>query len=494
MIYVEENEEIGDYALVLATASKSDFVGKKAELLFTDGTTKVVTTEKDYSTNPNKINNNRIVTFKVDADGVYTLREVDRKKASYYDNDAAFALKNDKAGIMITEDTAGVNQDVVTANSATVFVVRDIEDTNDYTAYTGIKNAPTMTASNAAGNQASVYLYCKTGKMTTVAFIMPGANMEVDDESNNTLYIASESASTLQHDSEGDYYIFNAVVNGELKTVKVDGNVQIDANGRLTNPDAKKVDGLFKGYSTDKYGVITRLRTYDGYATNAPANKPGDKKEAFVGVGIDKTSKEYTVILNTTGKTLVPNSGETYTNYTTVSSYNVKNETITCSDDAKFYYVDKDGKIESISYGGIAIDSNDIVYAVVKDFMVQTLFVREIPEGSVGGQDHSGADGLFSYRSSNFKGWGVVNYTITTPEYAATSATVSATVVIKANGETIATQNVGSFAATNGQYNGSWNGFVFDENATITAEIKDGKPSVSDAAVKYVDGVTDEVL
>ena len=491
MIYVEENEEIGDYALVLATAIKSDFVGKKAELLFTDGTTKVVTTEKNYN---GKIADNRIVTFKVDADGVYTLREVDRAKASYYDNDAGFALKNDKAGIMITKDPAGVNKDIVTANSATVFVVRDTEDTDDYTAYTGIKNAPTMTASNAAGNQASVYLYCKTGKMTTVAFIMPGANMDVDDESNNTLYIASESASNLQHDSEGDYYIFNAVVNGEIKTVKVDSNVQIDTNGHLSNPDAKKVDGLFKGYSTDKHGVITRLRTYDDYATNVPASKPGDKKEAFVGVGIDKTSKEYTVILNTDGKTLVPNSGENYITYTSVNSYSVKNETITCSDNAKFYYVDKDGKIETSSYNGIAVDSNDIVYAVVKDFMVQSLFVREIPEGSVNGQDHSGADGLFSYRSSNFKGWGVVNYTVTTPEYAASGASVSATVVIKANGETIATDNVAPFAATNGQYNGSWNGFVFDEDATITAEIKGGKPSVTAAAVKYVDGATDEVL
>lgn len=37
VIYIEEEELTAqDYALVLATANKSDFVGKKAELLFAD--------------------------------------------------------------------------------------------------------------------------------------------------------------------------------------------------------------------------------------------------------------------------------------------------------------------------------------------------------------------------------------------------------------------------------------------------------------------------
>ena len=49
VIYVEEIEEIGNYALLINVADKGTFVGKKAELVFTDGTSKVVTTEKDYS-------------------------------------------------------------------------------------------------------------------------------------------------------------------------------------------------------------------------------------------------------------------------------------------------------------------------------------------------------------------------------------------------------------------------------------------------------------
>ena len=412
MIYVEEKEEIGDYALVLQTASKSDFVGKKAELLFADGTTKVVTTEKNYSTGTDAIADNTIVTYKVDSDNVYTLRAVDTSKASYVYDDSALTLKNDKAGITITADTARghLNQSTVTANSATVFVVRDVEDHDDYTAYTGIKNAPTMEASTAAGNQADVFLYCKSGKMVTIAFIMPGANMDVDDESSNALYIASESVSNLIHDKDGDYYEFTAVVNGEVKTIKVDQNVKIDNGTGLSSSVSKKVDGLFKGYSVDKHGVITNLKTFADYGSNndTPAKKPGDNKESFVGVGIDKVSKEYTVVLNTAGKTLVPlQSKVTYQTYAQVkdlnsaytgnATYGVKNETITMANDAKVYYVDKDGKIEASSYSAIAVDSNDIVYAIVKDYLVQTLYVREITDENAPTVDPADPTGTTSY-------------------------------------------------------------------------------------------------
>ena len=400
MIYVEEKEEIGDYALVLQTASKSDFVGKKAELLFADGTTKVVTTEKNYSTGTDAIANNTIVTYKVDSDNVYTLRAVDTKKASYVTDDQALELKNDKAGITITADASGLNYSSVTANSATVFVVRDTEDHDDYTAYTGIKNAPSMKASAAAGNQADVFLYCKSGKMVTIAFIMPGANMDVDDESSNALYIASGSVSNLIHDNDGDYYEFSAVVNGEIKTIKVDQNVKIDNGTALTEQATKKIDGLYKGYSVDKHGVITNLKTYAAYGS--AATKPGDAKESFVGVGIDKVSKEYTVVLNTAGKTLVPNAGESYVAYTAISGgsnngYVVKDETVTMADSAKVFYVDKDGKIEASSYSAIAVDSNDIVYAVIKDYLVQTLVVREIAEGTTTTVDPADPNGTTSY-------------------------------------------------------------------------------------------------
>lgn len=69
------------------------------------GTTKVVTTEKDYS---NDIADNTIVTYKVDSDNVYTLKEVSSKqdKGGYNktvkETDISnFVLKNDKASLNV---------------------------------------------------------------------------------------------------------------------------------------------------------------------------------------------------------------------------------------------------------------------------------------------------------------------------------------------------------------------------------------------------------
>ena len=166
MIYVERVDEIGDYALLVEAQGGTRFQDKKAVLVFADGTSKLVDTKKDY-TDPENLDmvddkgddatgstNFTIVTYKVDSDNVYTLRAVSSKqgekdynvttKVTNADSAAKFKLTSDKAGIK-------VNGDTVTANSASQFVVReashaDILAGDDWDAYTGIKNAPDITA------------------------------------------------------------------------------------------------------------------------------------------------------------------------------------------------------------------------------------------------------------------------------------------------------------------------------------------------------------
>ena len=70
--------------------------------------------------------------------------------------------------------------------------------------------------------------------------------------------------------------------------------------------------------------------------------------------GINKTSKEYTVIIG--GKT------------------------ITCADDMKVFYVDKNGNITESSYAAIYPDNNDRVYAVVDKYLVKTLVIFEVED------------------------------------------------------------------------------------------------------------------
>ena len=470
MIYVEENEEIGDYALVLQTAAKSDFVGKKAELLFTDGTTKVVTTEKNYSTGSDKIADNTIVTYKVDSDGVYTLRKVDSAKASYVDNSAALALKNDKAGIAVDNAAVNKNSGVVTANSATVFVVRDTDDTDDYTAYTGIKNAPSIDTTNGTTNatKAGVYYYCKTGKMVTVMFIMPGANVNVEDESSNTLFIANDSVSNLIHTNDGDYYEFAAVVNGEIKTVKVDCNVKVvAANGttttKLSSADAKNLDGLFKGYSVDKHGVITTLREYPAYSANT------DKKVALTGVGIDKVSKEYTVILD--------------------SKNHGKDWTITCDDNMKVYYADKDGKITESSYKAIAVDENDRVYAVVQDYLVKTLVICEVPAGKNPSAPTSyafdAADASVSVKQGTNNATLTFNYE--KADFVPTTATLTIDYDLYIDGVKIGATRSTTASAAKNSVSVRETGLALDTNEVVTAKITSVTTDLVKLTVKGAD-------
>ena len=350
MIYVEENEAIGDYALILniKQGSADWYLGNRAELLFTDGTTKIVTTDKDYFTKKD-MRENQIVTYKVNDDGEYVLKALDSKKI-VTGEEKTLVMENNKAGIKIDGTT-------YTANSASTFVVADAGSTDDFTAYVGIKSAPSINTSGATGkdDKASTYAYCKSGKMITVMFVFPGKDVEINDATSNALFVANGSVSNLIHDNDGDYFTFSAVVDGELKTVKVAQDVKVDGVKQTEKQIKKNFGGLFKSYTTDK-GIITSVKTYEDYDKNQDV----ENESAVNGTvsGIDKVSKEYTVKLG------LQKDGE-------------YKYTVTVDKDAKIFYVNTDDEISVSSYSAIAKDDNDVVYAVVKDYMVKTLIVYE---------------------------------------------------------------------------------------------------------------------
>ena len=344
IIYVEQVQELGDYALVLATASKGSFIGNKAQLLLTDGTVKFVDTDKNYT---KKIADNTIVTFRENSDKTYTLRAVNTTLGNV--DNSKFSMTNDLAGISIDGTVKAY------ANSASQFVVSDKKDytsnyadIDDWTAYTGIKNAPTITAANEAKKSVDVYYYCKSGSMVTVMFIIPNTEATVIDGSKTSLYLSLKSKSDLIHDTDGDYFTYNAVVDGKIETVKVDVDATLTNGGTVTKNVAAGLDGLYSDYRVDSKGYITDLTQY----ANNYYNTTTVDKAAVNGVeGINKTSKEYTVIIG--GKT------------------------ITCADDMQVFYVDKDGNITESSYAAIYPDTNDLVYAVVDKYLVKTLVIFE---------------------------------------------------------------------------------------------------------------------
>ena len=350
LIYVEEVDEIGDYALLMNTQDKGDFSNNRALLVFADGTEKVVDTTENYKSGDDAIKNGTIVTYRVDEDGDYTLKAVKQTLTSetgttvgdYNSKNDDFSMANDKATVTLYDGKT------VTTNSSTVFVVYN-DTSDDYTVYTGIKNAPSISATSSAYVES--YAYCKSGKMATIMFIFVQDGTIIEDDSNTTLFLAKESVSNLIHDKDGDYFEYQAIVNGEVQTVKVDEKL------------GKNLNGMYKNYSVDKYGVITKVSTNGANGYTAFSDGEGDSgKEYLTGAGIDKISADYTVLLDT------------------VNHKGNANYTITVADDAKIFYVDEDGNIEASSYRAIAKDSNDKVYAVVDEYLVEYLVIEEVDD------------------------------------------------------------------------------------------------------------------
>ena len=366
--YMIKIEEVGtlssNYALVLEISNSGVFTSKQAQLLFADGTVKVVNTAKDYKTHDGKDLTKTIVTYRED-NGVYTLKRVEKsgadatKSAVGMDGTASklFKLETGKA----TVSFAGT---AVTTNSATQFVTYDKAD-DEAAAYTGTKNSPSITATGDPNGKVDAYYYSKNdNKMVTVMFILCDDAI-ITGATNRTIFFARESRSNLISNSTGTYFKYNAVVNGEFKTVMVD-----DACSGVADPS--ELNGLYKSYTLNSKGVITGLNPYTG--TELFANDKGHNGSYLAGVGVDKTSKDYTVILDTKN-----NANDT-------------DYVITVDEKAAIYAIDQDGNITESSYRAIAKDANDKVFAYVDDYVVKSLYIQDVDDGKSDGPNINAAN------------------------------------------------------------------------------------------------------
>ena len=268
------------------------------------------------------------------------MKALTTKGQADYDDSDEFVLTSAKATVKLAGETA-------TANSATIFVVTD--DDSDITAYTGIKNAPAITSDNT--HTVDAYYYCKSGKMITVMFIFAD-NEIIKGTANKSIFFAKDSASNLISNSTGTYYNYNVVTADGITTVKVDESL------------GKELSGLYSNYSVNSKGVIVSVAS--GANHGFTAFSTGADDEYLVGRGIAKTSKEYTVTLDTVN---VLNSDGSVKD-------GKLDYVITVAKDAKIYYVDGDGVITESSYGGIMADANDDVFAYVDEYQVEKLFIE----------------------------------------------------------------------------------------------------------------------
>ena len=286
VVYVEKYQAgSSNYAFVLDAKANdkewtSDDTTYTAKLLLTDGTVVTVNTDDQDSTTLTS----KYVSYTVDDDDVYTLTAKDSTSAA-------------GASIDVTKGTSKftVGTDTYYANSSTIFLVYD--NTNEeYAVYTGMANVPTMEG------PATVYVNTKggVGSVASIVYIS-AADTVVSDANKGLVYIIAGSESALVNDADkGEYYTYDAVIDGEITTVdvakaaKLSGDVlasKLTYNSKdvvtnitaySTTGDDKMIDGTGTLKTTD--GTVGLNGAYYTYASDVVVYKVEDDEFSKVNV------------------------------------------------------------------------------------------------------------------------------------------------------------------------------------------------------------------
>ena len=220
----------------------------------------------------------------------------------------------------------GFNADV---DSKTIFVV---ENGDDYDVYTGIKNAPNVSAPK--NGKVSAYAYVKDG-VAKVIFILGGDTVNT---SKNVTFIAGESASKRYAETDTDsYYVYNAVVKGEVTTVMINAGV---------DNTAIDFDGKDPG---DLGNVIWNSTTKDSDEIISKGSYSSTTVDVKSGTGVKKVSTEE---IKLAGK------------IQTVAS------------DVNVYLVNSDGDIEAITMSDVKTNSDNEFMYTIEDGEITNLFIQ----------------------------------------------------------------------------------------------------------------------
>ena len=290
VIYADGVEASDDYVFITDIA-KIGGVNKsyEAKAYFVDGTTAVIEVSNsddltDWTSDSEK---NAWYTYDEQNDGTYELGET------------AQAQKDFTTGTIIDTGDSRINLDKsVRLNNDTVFVVRRGDTVN---VYSGIKNVPEITANGTVevcaildDNGYADYLFIngKSGELG-----ISGST------AGDRIYILDTDYESSQDADDNDYYVYDAIVNGEIGTVELNsttgiekglyGSVTYDADGYINTKDLKKIED-----TADTNLKAASVNTTVSYASGVLS---------FGGLDL-VLADDYTIFLNDdgTGKTTTP--------------------------------------------------------------------------------------------------------------------------------------------------------------------------------------------
>ena len=247
VIYTDGTAGHNDYVYVAEIAptggAKADL---EADAYFIDGTNKVVVVDNDDEIEDNTSFENKWYSYNEKSNGKYELEAITGEKNETYtvSADNQKIVENGKSSIYTGSTVAKANND-------TIFIVNDDDD---LAVYTGIKNVPDITSKTADVTVAVV----NDGSYADVVYIY-SADMSISGDSGDRVYLLEESPNASVDKDDNKYYEYDAIVNGEITTVKATSkdltiglyqNVSYDENGYMDDQD--KVSGTdeddFKAY------------------------------------------------------------------------------------------------------------------------------------------------------------------------------------------------------------------------------------------------------
>ena len=251
VIYTDGTAGHNDYVYVAEIAptggAKADL---EADAYFIDGTNKVVVVDNDDEIKDEAGFENKWYSYNEKSNGKYELEAITGETNETYTvtADNQKIVENGKSSIYTGSTAAKANND-------TIFIVNDDDD---LAVYTGIKNVPDITSKTANVIVAVV----NDGSYADVVYIY-SKDMSISGDSGDRVYLLEESPNASVDKDDNKYYEYDAIVNGEITTVKATDkdlkiglyqNVSYDENGYMDDQD------LVKDASDDDFKVYTGVK------------------------------------------------------------------------------------------------------------------------------------------------------------------------------------------------------------------------------------------
>ena len=299
VIYADGVEASNDYVFITNVAQIGG-VNKsfEAKAYFVDGATAVieVSNADDLEWESTDKTKNTWFSYDEKNDGTYELGKLNS-------NDSASKDFNTTGKIIETGDARISLDKSVRLNNDTVFVIRRGDNVN---VYTGIRNVPDVNVTHLeADAEVEVVAILDDNGYADYLFIN-GETGELGvsgSVAGDRIYILDTDYESSQDADDNKYYVFDAIVNGEIGTVELNsttgiekglyGSVTYDADGYINTKDLKKIED-----TADTNLKAASVNTTVSYASGVLS---------FGGLDL-VLADDYTIFLNDdgTGKTTTP--------------------------------------------------------------------------------------------------------------------------------------------------------------------------------------------